>query len=96
MAEQRKRKKAVGDSGGVGRFPLSAIGIEVDPLAVFRDLGKLADALLSDFKPIGGGDFTSHEIVEGVEIFEGHGRHREPAPDGVTILLPGGDREHVT
>src|SRR6185369_379230 len=76
MAKERKRKKAVGDSGGVGRFPLSTIGIEVDPLAVPCDLGKLADALLSDFKPVSGGDFASHEVVEGVEIFECYGRHR--------------------
>ena len=69
MAEQGERKKAVGDGGGVGRFPLGAIGIEVDPLAVFGGFGKLADALLGDFEPIGGGDFASHEIVQGVEIF---------------------------
>ena len=75
MAEERERQETVGDGGAIGRFPLGAIGIEMDPLAIFGGFGELADAVLGDFKPIGDADFAAYEIFQGIEIFEYQRRH---------------------
>jgi hypothetical protein len=76
MAEQRERQEPMRDGGAKGRFPLGAIGIEMDPLAIFSGFGKLADAVLGDFKPICDADFAPHKISESIEIFDHQSRHR--------------------
>ena len=48
VAEQGKSQKTVSNGRAVRRFLLSATAVEMNPLAIFRGLGKLLDAILRD------------------------------------------------
>ena len=58
----------MGDGRAEGRFLLSTIGIEMNPLAIFGGFGELVDTLLGDVEPVGKSNFPAYQLFQGVEI----------------------------
>ena len=50
-ADERQGQETVCDSGAVGRFTSGALDIDVNPLAVARDVRELRDRLLRHLSP---------------------------------------------
>jgi len=47
----------------------------MDPLAILGGFGELANALLSDFEPIGNRELAADQIFQGIEVFDHQRRH---------------------
>src|ERR1700722_9157994 len=62
----------MGDGGPIGRVPLRAFTIDVNPLMVLRRIRELVDALLRDLHPIRDGDLASRKSSEILHCFYGH------------------------
>src|ERR1700674_880462 len=75
--EQGKCQKAMRDGRAKRRFGDRALALDMDPLAIAGRLGKVVDAFLGDFQPIGDNDLLAHEILEVLQGIYGdcwHGR----------------------
>ena len=48
------------DGCAKGRFSFGAFWIDVNPLVIKRGVGKLIDAFLRDFEPVGNSNFTAN------------------------------------
>src|SRR3954452_3194373 len=76
MRQQRQCEKTVSDGRFERRFTAGAVNVHVDPLMVERGVGKLLDALLRDFEPIGNSDFLTDQVFEGIREVESAFGHR--------------------
>ena len=63
------------DRALVGRFFLRALGIDVNPLAVFGSFGELHDSLLRNEEPIADANFLSYEFLQRTGSIDNGWRH---------------------
>jgi hypothetical protein len=59
---QRKREEAVSNGATVWRLTRRSLGVDVNPLPVFRGVRELLDSVLSQNEPIRRREFTSFEF----------------------------------
>jgi hypothetical protein len=76
VTQQRKREKAMSNCAAEGRFALSALGIQMNPLVVLGGIGKFLDAILRDDEPICRGEFASFELLQRIQILNFKRWHR--------------------
>ncbi len=64
ITDQRQGEKTMGNGGPERRFALSALWVQVNPLAILAGLGKFLDAVLGDNKPACRVKFASFELFQ--------------------------------
>jgi len=76
VTQQRQGQETMSNAAAEGRFALSALRVQVNPLTVLSGVGKFLDTVLRDDEPVSWGEFASFALFQRIQVLNLKWWHR--------------------